>query len=98
MCFKIRRSVLSSSLFRWCIISIVKMITWYNSGKKGVKCMVYNNYYFKNEFDCQPYVCNKYHEFSIIVMNLNYFFVLNIKNVEYRVYISGIDKKKLWIF
>ena len=56
--------------------------------------MVYNNYYFKNEFDCQPYVCNKYHEFSIIVMNLNYFFVLNIKNVEYRVYISGIDKKK----
>ena len=68
-------------------------ITGYNNGKKGVKCMVCNNYYFKNEFDYQPYVCNKCHDFSITVMNLNEFFVLNIENVEYRVYISGIDKK-----
>ena len=71
MCFQTRRSFLSSSLFRWCIISIVKenfrfkmisyeKISGYNKNKEGVKCMVYNHYYFKERFN--------YHMFVMIVM------------------------------
>ena len=56
--------------------------------------MVCNHCYFKDNFDYQPYVCNKCHDFSMTVMDLSDFFVLNIKGIEYRVYISGIDKKE----
>ena len=33
-------------------------------------------------------------DFSMTVMNLSDFFILNIKNNDYRVYISNIDKKE----
>ena len=61
--------------------------------------MICNHYYFKDDFDCQPYVCNKCHYFSMTVMDCNekVFFILNIKGVDYRVYISGIDKKEAMI-
>ena len=68
-------------------------VVGYNNGKKGVKRMICNYYYFKDRFDYQPYVCNDCREFSMTVMNLTDFFVLTIKSVDYRVYISGIDKK-----
>ena len=51
--------------------------------------MVCNRYYFKDKFDYQPYVCNDCHDFS-----MTDFFVLTIKSVDYRLYISGIDKKE----
>ena len=56
--------------------------------------MICNHYYFKDNFNYQPYVCNKCHDFSMTVMNLSDFFILNIKNDNYRVYISNIDKKE----
>ena len=28
------------------------------------------------------------------IMNLSDFFVLNIKNIDYRIHVSGIDKKE----
>ena len=59
--------------------------------------MVCNHYYFKDKFDYQPYVCNECHEFSMTVMGLSDFFVLNIKDNDYRVYISGLDKKEAMI-
>ena len=69
-------------------------IVGYNKNKEGVKCMVCNSYYFKDKFDYQPYVCNDCHEFSMTVMDLSDFFILTIKNVDYWVYISNIDKKE----
>ena len=66
----------------------------YNTGKEGGKCMICSYYYFKDKFDYQPYVCNECHDFSMTVMNLSDFFILNIKSVDYRVYISGIDNKE----
>ena len=75
------------------MISYEKIIG-YNTSKEGVKCMVCNHYYFKDKFDYQPYICNDCHEFSMTVMNLSDFLVLTIKNVDYRVYISNIDKKE----
>ena len=68
--------------------------TGYNKNKEGVNCMVCNHYYFKDKFDYQPYVFNDCHDFSMTVMDLSDFFVLNIKSVDYRVYISGFDKKR----
>ena len=72
-------------------------ISGYNNNKEGVKCMVCNHYYSTNKFDYQRYVCNNCHNFSMTVMDLNDFFVLNIKVDDYRVYISGIDKKEAMI-
>ena len=69
-------------------------IVGHNDNKKGVKCMVGNHYYFQGKSDYQPYVCNDCHNFSMTVVDLSDFFVLNIKNVDYRVYISNIDKKE----
>ena len=69
----------------------------YNTNKEGVNCMVCNYYYFKDKFNCQPYVCNDCHNFSMTVMDLSEFFVLNTKGNDYRVYISNIDKKEAMI-
>ena len=59
--------------------------------------MVCNHYYLKDKFDYQPYVCNDCHDFSMTVMDLSDFFVLNIKGNDYRVYISNTDKKEAMI-
>ena len=69
-------------------------ITGYNNNKERVKCMICNHYYFKDNFNYQPYVCIKCHDFSMTVMDLSDFFILNIKYNDYRVYISNIDKKE----
>ena len=59
----------------------------YNTGKEDVKCMVCGYYCFKDKFDYQPYVCNKCHDFSMTAINLSDFFIMNIKGVDYSVYI-----------
>ena len=51
------------------MISYEKVIG-YNTGKEGVNSMVCQHYYFKHDFDYQPYVCNKCHDFSMTVVNL----------------------------
>ena len=66
----------------------------HNNKEEGVKCMICNHYYFKDKFDCQPYICNDCHGFLMTVMNLSDFFILNIKSNYYRVYTSNVDKKE----
>ena len=66
----------------------------YLSGsKKGVKCMICGYSYFKDTFKYQSYVCNGCHDFSMTVINLSDFFILNIKGVDYKIYIVSVDKK-----
>ena len=66
----------------------------FNKGENSVKCMICNYYYFKDiGFKYQPYVCNGCHDFSMTVKNLSDFFLVTIKNVDYRIYITGADKK-----
>ena len=56
--------------------------------------MIYNYYCFKDiGFKYQPHVCNRCHDFSMTVQNLSDFFVVTINNVDYRIYITGVDKK-----
>ena len=59
-----------------------------------IREMICNYYYFKEiRFKYQPYVCNACYDFSMTVQNLSDFFFVTIKNVDYRVYITGVDKK-----
>ena len=48
-------------------------ISGYNKNKEGIKCMVRNHNYLKDKFDCQPYVCNDCHDFSMTAMDLSDF-------------------------
>ena len=56
--------------------------------------MICKCYYFR-DIGCiyQPYVCDGCHDFSMTSQNSSDFFVVTIKNVDYRVYITGVDKK-----
>ena len=65
----------------------------FSGSDEFVKCMICHYSYFKDSFKYQPYVCNGCHDFSMTVQNVSAFFVVTIKNVDCRVYISGIDKK-----
>ena len=66
----------------------------FNIKEDSVKCMICNYYYFKDiGFKYQPYVCNGCHDFGMTEQNLSDFFVATIKNVDYRIYITGVGKK-----
>ena len=64
-----------------------------NFEKKGSECMICHYWYFSDGFKYQPYVCNGCHDFSMTVQNFNDFFIATVKNIAYRVYIDGVDKK-----
>ena len=57
------------------------------------ECMIYHYWYFADGFKYQLYVCNGCHDFSMTLENLSDFFIVTIKNIDYRVYITGVDKK-----
>ena len=66
-----------------------------NSGNlHSIKCMICHYCCFKDGFKYQPYVCNPCHDFSMTVQNLSDFIVVTIKNVNYRVYVTNVDKKE----
>ena len=65
-----------------------------SNNSQDVKCMICNYSYSSDSFKCQPYVCNGCLGFSMTVINLSDFFILNINGVDYRVYVSGIHKKE----
>ena len=55
--------------------------------------MICHYWYFKdNEFKYQPYVCNACHDFNMIVQNLSDFFIVTVKNVDYKCYIVRANK------
>ena len=60
--------------------------------------MICHYWYFSDGFKYQPYVCNRCYDFSMGLQTLNDFFVLTIKNFNYRVYITGVDKKAALYF
>ena len=55
----------------------------FNKGKESKECMICHYWYFSNGFKYQPYVCNRCHDFSMGVQNLNGFFVLTVRNIDY---------------
>ena len=65
-----------------------------NKSNKSIECMICHYWYFKDTgFKYQPYVCNRCHDLSMIVQNLNDVVILNIKGVDYRGHVFNITKK-----
>ena len=89
-----------SALFRRLFVSNIKMISYERIEVKeltlkikGSECMICHYFCDSDGFKYQPYVCNGCHDFSMSVQNLNDFFIITVKNIDYRVYITGVDKK-----
>ena len=66
----------------------------FNKTNTSKECMICHYWYFDTGFKCQPYVCNGCHDLRMTVQNLSDFFIVSVKNVDYRCYIVGIYKKK----
>ena len=67
--------------------------TDFNKSGESKECIICHYWYFKDCFKYYPNVCNACHDFSITGQNLCDFFIVAIKNVDYRIYSSGVDKK-----
>ena len=66
-----------------------------DKSEESIKCMICNYYYFKDTgFKYQPYVCIGCHDFSMKIMELSDFFILNVCGNDYMVYIANIDKEE----
>ena len=66
--------------------------TDFNKTASSKECMVCHYWYFDAGFKYQSHVCNTCHNFSMIVQNLSDFFIVTVKNVDYRCYIVGVNK------
>ena len=56
--------------------------------------MIFHYWYFEDiDFKYQPYVCNKCHDLSMVVQDLNDLMILKIKSVDYRYYVYNMSKK-----
>ena len=68
--------------------------TDFGKTNNSVECMSCDYYYFKDVgFKYQPYTCNACHDFLMIVQSLDDFAILKNKNVDYRCYVVGMNKK-----
>ena len=66
----------------------------FDKTNKSVECMICHYWYFKDVgFKYQPYVCNRCHDFSMIVQNLDEFLILKVKVVDYRCCVVNMSKK-----
>ena len=55
--------------------------------------MLSHYWYFKSiGYKFQPYACNRCHDLSIMVCDLDDFMVLNIKSVDYRCFVCNMSK------
>ena len=60
---------------------------------KSMEYMICHNWYFKDiGYKYEPHVCNKCHDVSMMVYDLNDFMTLNIKGVDYRCYVFNMSK------
>ena len=66
----------------------------FNKTNRSVECIICHYWYFKDTgFKYQPYVCNECNDFNMVVQNLTDFIISTIKNVDFKCYIVGIDRK-----
>ena len=68
----------------------------FDKTNKSVECMICH-YWFIGSKDIgskyQPHVCNRCHDFSMIVQKLDDFVILRVKGVDYRCCMVNMSKK-----
>ena len=64
-----------------------------NKSDKSKECIICHFWYFKDiGYKYQPHVCNGCHDLTMVVYDLNYFMILNIKGIDYKCYVFNIRK------
>ena len=64
-----------------------------NKSNKSKECMICHFWYFKYiGYKCEPHVCNRCHNLSMMVYDLGDFMILNIKRVDYRCFVFSMSK------
>ena len=64
-----------------------------NKANKLKEYMICHYWHFKDiGYKFQPYVCNKCHDVSMMVYDLDNFLILNIKGVDYRCFMCNMSK------
>ena len=64
-----------------------------NKSDKSKQCIICHYGYFKDiGYKYQPHVCNRCHDLSTVVYDLNDFMILNIKGIVYRCYVFNMNK------
>ena len=64
-----------------------------NKLSKSKECMLCHYWYFRDiGYKFQPYACNRYHDLSMMVYDLDDFVILNIKRVDYRCFVCNMSK------
>ena len=96
--------MLFTNLFTWKWVWICREVITYeridffkgndiNKSNKLKEYMICHCWYFKDiGYKFQPYVCNKCHDVSMMVYDLNDFLILNIKGVDCRCFMCNMSK------
>ena len=64
-----------------------------SKSNKSKDCMICYYWCFKDiGYKYEPYVCNQYHDLSMMIYDLNDFIILNIKGIDYRCYVFNMSK------
>ena len=64
-----------------------------NKSNKLKEYMICHYWHFKDiGYKFQPYVCNKCHDVSMMVYDLDNFLILNMKGVDYRCFMCNMSK------
>ena len=64
-----------------------------NKSNKSKECMLCHYWYFKDiGYRFEPYACNKCHDISMMVYDLDDFMILNVKGVDYRCFVCNMSK------
>ena len=96
--------MLFTNLFTWKWVWICREVITYeridffkgndiNKSNKLKEYMICHYWYFKDiGYEFQPYVCNKCHDVSVMVYDLDNFLILNTKGVDYRCFMCNMSK------
>ena len=64
-----------------------------DKSNKSKETMLCHYWYFKDiGFKFQPYACNRCHDLSMMIYDLDDFMVLNIRGVNYKCFVCSMSK------
>ena len=58
------------------------------------ECMICHCWFFNQGFEFQDYVCNGYHDLTMLSVNMSDIAVITVENVDYHCIIHNISKSE----